>query len=133
MTVRAEEVSTADLESIERAATDYIESWLTGDADRMADCLHTELVKRAVDIGPGGSSIETMTRDDMVRATAAGRGTKLARDYEVVVMDAFRNIASATVNSAGYVDYVQIGRFPDRWRIINVLWEPLKRADPGAA
>jgi len=130
MTIRAEEVNPADLELIEGAARDYIESWLTGDADRMADCLHPELVKRAIDLeaGNGGISIETMTKSDMVAATAAGRGTQLARDYELVVLDAFRNVATATVNSAGYVDYLHIGRFEDRWRIVNVLWEPLKRA-----
>lgn len=128
MTVRAEEVSPADLESIERAARDYIEAWLTGDADRMADCLHTDLVKRALHLAPDDISIRTMTHADMVEATATGGGTQLARDYEVFVLDAFRNIATATVNSAGYVDYVHIGRFPDRWRIINVLWEPLTRA-----
>jgi signal transduction histidine kinase len=129
MTVRAEEVSPADLESIERAARDYIESWMTGDADRMADCLHTELVKRALhfDGATGGISIETMTHADMVAATAEGHGKDMPRDYEVNVVDAFRNAATATVDSARYVDYLQIGRFEDRWRIVNVLYEPLKR------
>jgi hypothetical protein len=129
MTVRAEGVSPVDLESIERAARDYIESWLTGDADRMADCLHTELVKRALDFDAvtGGISIDTMTHADMVAATAVGHGREMPRDYEVTVVDAFRNVATATVDSARFVDYLQIGRFADRWRIVNVLWEPLKR------
>jgi len=129
MTVRAEEVSPADLESIERAARDYIESWLTADADRMADCLHSELVKRVLDLDAGTArwSVGTMTHADMVAATATGRGTRLAPDYEVAVLDAFRNVATAKVDSAGYVDYLHIGRFEDRWRIVNVLWEPLRR------
>jgi len=129
MTVRAEEVSAADLESIELAATDYIEAWLTGDADRMADCLHPDLTKRAIDVdaATGRASVDAMTHRDMVEATAAGRGTKLAREYEVVILDVFRNVATAKVDSAGYVDYLHIGRFEDRWRIVNVLWEPLSR------
>lgn len=129
MTARIEEVSPADLESIELAARDYIESWLTGDADRMADCLHAELTKRALDIDPaaGTHSVYTMTHGDMVEATAEGHGTDMPRDYEFAILDAFRNVATAKVDSARYVDYLQIGRFPDRWRIVNVLYEPLKR------
>jgi hypothetical protein len=129
VTVRSEEISPADLESIERAARDYIESYLTGDADRMADCLHPELVKRALDFDAitGSTSIDTMTHADMVAATAEGHGKDMPRDYQVSVVDAFRNVATATVDSARYVDYLQIGRFEDRWRIVNVLYEPLKR------
>jgi hypothetical protein len=126
---RQREVNAADLESIQRAATDYIEAWLTGDADRMADCLHPDLTKRSIDVAATGDrwSIDAVTRGDMVEATRTGRGTTLSRDYEVSIEDAFRNIAMARVDSAGYVDYLHIGRFDDRWRIVNVLWEPQTR------
>ena len=126
MAVRADEITEADLVSIERAATDYIEAWLTGDADRMADCLHADLSKRAFDVDAttGDRSLDRMTHRDMVEATAAGRGTKLPRDYTVTVFDVFRNVASAKVDSARYVDYLHIGRFADRWRVLDVLWEP---------
>jgi hypothetical protein len=50
MTIRTEEVSPADLASIERAATDYIEAWLEGDGDRMAGSLHSEFTKRSLDL-----------------------------------------------------------------------------------
>jgi hypothetical protein len=127
MEIRNQEVTAADLESIERATTDYIEAWLTGDAERMADCLHSDLTKRSIDIDTtsGRHSVDAMTHRDMVAATATGRGKKLPRGYEVTILDAFRNVATARVNSAAYVDYLHIGRFEDRWRILNVLWEPL--------
>jgi hypothetical protein len=130
MDIRQQEVTAADLESIERAATDYIEAWLTGDADRMADCLHPDLTKRSIDIDAanGRHSVNAMTHRDMVEATRAGRGTKRRRGYEVTILGAFRNVATAKVDSAAYVDYLHIGRFEDRWRIVNVLWEPLTRA-----
>jgi hypothetical protein len=120
---RREGVTDDDLASIERAATDYIEAWLTGDADRMADCLHQDLTKRSID----DNAVDAMTHRDMVEATRAGRGKQLPREYEVTIGDAFRNIATARVDSARYVDYLQIARFADRWRIVNVLWEPLER------
>jgi signal transduction histidine kinase len=129
MAIRADEVTEADLASIEWAATDYIEAWLTGDSDRMADCLHPDLVKRSLEFDPatGDRSLDRMTHRDMVEATAAGRGTELPRDYTVTVFDAFRNVASARVDSARYVDYLHIGRCADRWRILDVLWEPRAR------
>jgi len=126
---RQDEVSAEDLASIERAATDYIEAWLHGDGDRMADCLHTELTKRAIDDDAmrGRGPIGVMTHDDMVEATRAGRGTQLPRDYAVTIQDAFRNVAAVRVDSARYVDLLQVARFHDRWRIVSVLWEPRRR------
>jgi hypothetical protein len=123
MAIRQQDVTADDLASIARAATDYIEAWLTGDANRMADCLHPDLTKRSIN----DNAVDAMTHRDMVEATHAGRGTKLPRDYEVAIEDVFRNIATARVDSARYVDYLHIARFQDRWRIVNVLWEPLKR------
>ena len=67
------------------------------------------------------------THREMVDATRTGRGKNLARDYEVTILEVFRNVAMAKVDSAGYVDYLHIGRFEDRWRIVNVLWEPRTR------
>jgi hypothetical protein len=130
MSIRQQEVTADDLESIERAATDYIESWLTGDADRMADCLHPDLTKRSIDrdASNGRLSVDTMTHGDMVGATHSGRGTKLPRGYEVTIKDTFRNIATARVDSARYVDFLHVARFQDRWRIVSVLWEPRERA-----
>jgi|SRR5689334_2735100 hypothetical protein len=124
MHTRHELVTPDDLAAIERAATDYIEAWLTGDADRMADCLHPDLTKRSIGSVEGGRwSIDAMTHRDMVEATRSGRGTHLPRGYTVTIEHAFRDIASARVDSARYVDFLHIARFEDRWRIVNVLWQ----------
>jgi Putative lumazine-binding len=74
----------ADRAAILAAVADYMESWLDGDAERMASCLHPQLVKRAVDHEAGGWVIDDMTRDDMVAATAAGRGRQHDRPYAIV-------------------------------------------------
>jgi hypothetical protein len=129
MGIRHQEVVADDLASIERAATDYIEAWLTGDADRMADCLHPDLTKRSIDYDAmsGRPSVDAVTHHDMVEATRAGRGINLPRGYKVTIKDAYRNIATARVDSARYVDFLHIARFEDRWRIVSVLWEPKER------
>lgn len=80
------------------SATDYIESWLDGDAERMARCLHPDLVKReSLEADP---TAETMTRDDMIQATGRGSGRKLDRPYLVTILDACGDIATVSVLSS---------------------------------
>ena len=120
-------ISPEDREKVLASATDYIESWLDGDAGRMARCMHPELAKRSVKNDPatGGCSVETLTRDQMVAFTAAGEGTTLERPYEVSILDAFRDIATVRVLSSAYMDYLHIARCGSEWLILNVLWQSL--------
>ena len=114
-------VSAEDREKILGSARDYIEGWLDGDAERMARCLHPALVKReSIEADPAA---ETMTRDQMINATREGRGRKLERPYEVSLLDAFGDIATVSVLSAGYMDYLHIARSGTEWLLLNVLWQ----------
>jgi hypothetical protein len=119
------ELGQDDREAILASAIDYIESWLDGDADRMARCLHPDLAKRSPDrdADATGCTIETMTRDEMVTATGEGRGTRYARPYEVAILDAFGDIAAVRVLSSVYMDYLHVARCRDRWLLVNVLWQ----------
>jgi hypothetical protein len=113
-----------DREMVLAAARDYIESWLDGDADRMARALHPDLAKRSVEPdGAGGCAVNHLTRDDMVTATAEGRGTRYERPYEVSILDAFGDLASVRVFSSVYMDYLHVARCGSEWRIVNVLWQ----------
>ena len=51
---------------------------------------------------------------------ASGTGD---RRIEVEVEDVYGTIASATVRSAVYREYVQLVRTPEGWKIVNALWE----------
>lgn len=114
-------ITPEDHEQIVGAATDYIESWLDGDAERMARCMHPEFVKReSLEADP---SAETMTRDMMVQATRNGRGTKLDRPYEVSILDAYGDIATVRVFSSAYMDYLHVARSGADWLLLNVLWQ----------
>ena len=119
-------LSEADRDAIVATATDYIASWLEGDAHRMARALHPDLAKRSVDVGPSGRCVRvtSLTAQDMIAATAEGRGTKNRAGHEVKILDASGGIASVKVTSVPYVDYLQVARFDDRWLIVNVLWRP---------
>lgn len=114
-----------DRDRIVEAARDYIESWLDGDADRMGGCLHAQLAKRSVEVDAesGASVVETLSREDMVTATAAGYGRRYERPYDLTVLDVFGDIATVRVLSSVYMDYLHLVRWEDRWLLLNVLWQ----------
>lgn len=121
----ADAMTDARREAILAPAVDYIESWLDGDSDRMGGCLHPDLVKREIEPAAVGSGpvVSTMSREDMVAATAAGYGRKYERPYEAAVLDAFEDIATVRVLSSVYMDFLHVGRFGEHWLIVNVLWQ----------
>lgn len=124
MTTTEAPVNDLDREMILETARDYIESWLDGDPQRMGRCLHPELAKRSVEPDDaGGCTVEQLTRDEMVAATAEGRGTRYERPYEATILDAFGDIATVRVYSSVYMDYLHIARCGDEWRILNALWQ----------
>jgi hypothetical protein len=102
------------------AARDYVEGWFEGDAGRMERALHPELAKRSID----GDHVRTLTARQMIDATAEGAG-KLPpeqRGIEVTVEHVDDGIANATVLSDPFVDYLQLARTEEGWKIVNVLW-----------
>lgn len=113
-------ISESDCSAIIAAATDYIAAWLDGDPARMARCLHPRLVKRSVEFVDGQPSVDEMSREDMVTATAH---RKIDGTYELTLLHAYGDIATVKIVSPKYVDYLQIARFADRWLLLNVLWQ----------
>jgi hypothetical protein len=113
-------------QAIVAAALDYYEGWFDGERARMERALHPDLVKRS--LAEDGMSVETISAREMVEATAKGVGLtsdpgKQARDIEIHVDHVYGNIATVTVTSAIYVDYLQLARTRDGWKIVNVLWD----------
>jgi hypothetical protein len=124
VTTTEDGISDVDRARIMDAARDYIESWLDGDADRMARALHADLAKRSVESdGTGGCIVHHVTRDDMVTATGEGHGTRYERPYDAMIMDAFGDIAAVRIFSSVYMDYLHVARCGEAWRIVNVLWQ----------
>lgn len=120
----------ARLDPIVGAATDYVESWLDGDAGRMASCLHPALAKRAVlDHDSGSLGLDEAPFEDMVGPALEGGPKPYGHDIEISVLDAVDEIASAQVVSAPFVDLLHLARFDDRWLIVNALYERRPAAD----
>lgn len=120
--------STTATEQITAAALDYIEGWFDADPERMRRALHPELAKRSLETDDSGvGRLETLTADQMIGWTAEGRGRKhdpADRGIEITVDHVDDRIATATCMSALYVDYLQLVRTPEAWKIVNVLWAP---------
>ncbi|HEU4673740.1 MAG TPA: nuclear transport factor 2 family protein [Candidatus Limnocylindrales bacterium] len=131
MSIDVSEIDARDRAAVAAVATDYIEAWLDGDADRMARALHPALAKRSVatDGRDAGRGIDSLTASEMVEATLAGRGRRHAREFTVEILDAYRDVASVVVRSVPYVDYLHVARVDGRWQIVNVLWQ--SRRDDG--
>jgi ketosteroid isomerase-like protein len=110
---------------IRRAVLDYFEGWFDGDVERMDRALHPNLVKR----WPGeehGATLGITTKERMLELTAAGAGAEAGVDrrLEVEIEDVYGDIASVTVNSAAYHEYLHLVRTQDGWKIANALWRP---------
>jgi hypothetical protein len=92
----------------------------------MERALHPQLVKRS--LREDGRAVGTISARDMVEATAAGSGLKwdpgpAERKIEIRIDHVYKDIATATVTSAVYVDYLQLARTREGWKIVNVLWD----------
>jgi hypothetical protein len=111
----------ADVEHAAIVATvlDYFEGWFDGDASRLERALHPALAKR-------GPLLRTVTKDEMVTATAEGEGKAKdpgpGRRIDVTVVDVYGNIASAVVDSDVYREYLHLVETDDGWKIVNALW-----------
>ena len=110
--------------AIEGTAADYIEGWYNGDVGRMKRALHDDLAKRIMvhDEESDSYAFRAVTKERMLEMTAAGGGEDPDPRYEVVVDDVSGDIASARTISPEYVDYLQLVRTADGWRIANVLF-----------
>jgi hypothetical protein len=127
MTVMPTDSTPDDEAAIVHAALDYFEGWFEGDAVRMERALHPELAKRSIgQLSSDDERLETITRQQMIDATASGEGRRRDpgdRRIEVDVEHIHGKIASVTVRSAVYVEYLQLVRTRDAWRIVNALWQ----------
>ena len=101
-------------------ARDYFEGWFDGDPARMDRALHPDLVKRRA-----GDELGITTKERMLELTRRGEGKEDAADrtLDIEVEDVYEDIATVTVCSAVYHEYVHLVRTHDGWKIANALWQ----------
>lgn len=117
----------AAVKAIEAVAYDYVDGQLEGDPARVARSLHPDLAKRAVTTDPDEKlALRRMSKEELVELTKEGV-LKTPREQwsrSVRVLDIAGNAAVARVETPWFVDYFHLGRFGERWVIVNALWYP---------
>jgi ketosteroid isomerase-like protein len=115
------ETSSAERKVIVAVARDYFEGWFDGDEARMERALHPDLVKRRA-----GNELGITTKERMLELTREGEGKEDGADrtLRIEVEDVYGDIASVTVHSAVYHEYVHLVRTSGGWKIANALWQP---------
>ena len=110
----------SDAAAIVATARDYFEGWFDGDEARMERALHPDLVKRQA-----GEQLEITTKERMLALTHEGAGRKDGTDptLDIEIEDLYGDIASVTVRSAVYHEYLQLVRTSEGWKIANALWQ----------
>jgi len=79
-------------------------------------------------------SLDEDTSETMIAATGKGIGKTRARTpedraFDIEVGDVYDTIASVTVRSPIYHEYLHLVRTREGWRIVNALWQ---RTLPGS-
>ncbi len=129
--VRAQ-ADAATIQAIEAVAYDYVDGQLEGDPARVARALHPDLAKRAVRPAPDQDEVlalRRMSKDELVELTRQGvlKTPREKWDRSVRVLDVTGTVAVARVETPWFVDYFHLGRFGDRWVIVNAMWQPKGR------
>ncbi len=110
---------------ITKTVLDYYEGWYDADVARMERALHTDLVKRS-SAREHGTVLSYITKNQMVDLTGQGEGRKDGTDrkLDIEIEDVSDNIASVTVRTPVYYEYLHLVRTPEGWKIANALWRP---------
>ena len=121
----------ATLAAIEATCLDYIEGQLEADPARVARALHPDLAKRAVigDTPDERLGLRRMSKDELVSLTQQG-ALKTPKDQwnrSCRILDDTAETAAVRLETPWFVDHFHMGRFGDRWIIVNALWHPKPR------
>jgi Putative lumazine-binding len=112
-----------DIEAVTNVATEYFQAWFAGDGERMRACLHPALAKRTAE-APGSAELDLHEdpAETLIADTAAGEGSSFEPKQDVTVLDIYDDIATVMVRSQPFIEYLHLGRFGDRWLIVNALY-----------
>ncbi|WP_312236685.1 nuclear transport factor 2 family protein [Stenotrophomonas sp.] len=114
------------LAAIEATCFDYVDGQLDADPQRVARSLHKDLAKRAIlgDTPDERLGLRRMSKEELVGLTRQGalKTPKQQWNRSCQVLDVTGNAASVRLETPWFVDYFHMGRFGERWVIVNALW-----------
>ncbi|APR51812.1 nuclear transport factor 2 family protein [Sphingomonas koreensis] len=112
--------------AIEATCLDYVDGQLEGDPARVSRALHPDLAKRRVlgDTPYERLGLRRMSKEELVELTRQGalKTPKAQWNRSCHVLDMAGNTAVARAETPWFVDYFHLGKFGERWIIVNALW-----------
>ncbi len=116
----------ATIAAIEATCFDYVDGQLEANPERVARALHPDLAKRGV-IGETPDErlgLRRMGKEELVALTRQGvlKTPREQWNRTCRVLDVAGNAAAVRVETPWFVDYFHMGRFGERWIIVNALW-----------
>lgn len=126
----------ADLAAIEATCFDYVDGQLEGDPERVKRALHPDLAKRRVlgDTPDERLGLQRMSREELVDLTKRGalKTPKAEWDRACRILDVAGDAAAVRVETPWFVDYFHMGKFGERWVIVNAMWHMKRGGTPAA-
>ena len=123
-TLNAKTQTRQDTLGIKQAALDYFEGWYSRDTVRVGNALHPMLAKHTFK-KENPMEVKLSTRESLLSYLSTKKPQQINRDelqISIAIYDINQTIASAKVESKDYYDYIQLMKFGNDWKIINVLW-----------
>ena len=112
-----------DIDGVMRAASDYLEGWFGGDAERHARAYHPECLKRIYEVDDWGvARLNTLTPQMMEDYVRTGRTVHEDCETEIVIDAIAGDVASVRAYSCLYVDFLHVVRARGEWRLLNVTY-----------
>lgn len=112
--------------AIEAACFDYVDGQLEGDPERVARSLHPDLAKRRVlgETADEKLGLRRMSKQELVELTRQGalKTPKAQWNRSCTALDLAGNVAVARAETPWFVDFFHLGKFGERWIIVNALW-----------
>jgi hypothetical protein len=112
-----------DYIGVKQEPINYIASWYSGNRDQMEQALHPKLAKRRVN---SSNDVSSASYDWMLNAVENGKGRitdPKSGQKDIEILSQSENMASVKVISNDFIDYLQLAKFNNKWKIINALWE----------
>jgi hypothetical protein len=117
----------ADREAVKLAALDYVEGIYNVQPERLERSVHPSLVKRGFYKKDGaGPYVESpMTYEQLVRLAGSWNkeGKRDTSIKDVAVLDVLDQTAVAKVTASWGIDYMLLGKYEGRWKIVQILWQ----------
>jgi hypothetical protein len=113
-----------DIDAVMRAALDYIEGFLEGDAERHARAYHPECIKRRFveDADSGVAELQVLSPRVMVDYAATGRSVMKDCEVQVIIDAISEDMASVRIYSCLWVDFLHIVKARGEWGLFHVTW-----------